>query len=116
MIKDTETEEEQAIQKVASTIKTDEEQYESIMKSANHDRAAEMQEAKKEMSQLKAGEFDSLLSAGVAAYPEAREKEQQVAAPKPVPVLTKVAQSLSDNIKPKSLDLADLKSAQAQIQ
>lgn len=99
---------------MAATIKTDEEQYESIMKDIKTEKSQEMQEVKKEMSQLKAGEFDSLLSSGGAAYPEAREKEQQQQAPpapKPVPALTKVAQNLGENMKPQSLGLEDLKNA-----
>ena len=92
------------------------------MKNMKAEKSQEMQEVKKEMSQLKAGEYDSLLANGGAAYPEVKEKEAQAAAaaatpaPKPVPVLTKVAQNLGENIKPKSLDLEDLKNAQAQIQ
>ena len=88
------------------------------MKDIKTEKSQEMQEVKKEMSQLKAGEFDSLLSSGGAAYAEAREKEQQqqAPAPKPMPALTKVAQNLGENAKPQSLGLEDLKNAQAQIQ
>lgn len=116
MIKEQEKEDDDAINKVAANVKTDEEKVEALMKDIKQEKSQEMQEAKKEMSQLKTGEFDSLLASGQAAYPDAKEKEQPAPAPKAVPALTKVAQSLGDNVKPKSLDLEDLKNAQAQIQ
>lgn len=90
---------------MAATIKTDEEQLQSIMKDIKQDKSEEMKEVKKEMGQLKAGEFDSLLSNGGAAYAEAKEKAQptkQATAPAPQTptALTKVAQSLGEKIKP----------------
>jgi len=44
------------------------------MKDIKQDKSEEMKEVKKEMGQLKAGEFDSLLSNGGAAYAEAKDK------------------------------------------
>ena len=122
MIKEQEKEDDQAIEKVDATIKTDEEQMESIMKGIKQEQeqSSEKSEIKKEMGQLNAGQFDSMLASGQAAVPEAKEKEQAQktqAPPAPqVAALTKVAQNLGDQIKPRALDLADLKSAQAQIQ
>lgn len=91
------------------------------MKDIKQDKSEEMKEVKKEMGQLKAGEFDSLLSNGGAAYAEAKDKTQAAKqTPSPAPQqptgLNKVAQSLGDKIKPQSLGLEDLKNAQAQIQ
>jgi len=58
------------------------------------------------MSQLKAGEFDSLFTSGAAAIPEVREQELLVIKPAPtVPALTKAAQNLVTDAKSKTLIL-----------
>jgi len=87
------------IAKLVSTIKTEDEQNEEISKTIKEQMSQEKVEVKKEMNQLQQGQFDSLLSSGQAAVPEAqpqpKEKEvvkTTVVQPKQVVGLTKVAQ------------------------
>ena len=106
MAKDQEREDDAEIEKVASTIKTDEEKLDTIMKDIKTEKFDEKKEVKREMSQLQSGAFDSLLSNGGTAYPEAKEKPQPAPKHQQEPTaLTKVAhtlvaQSLGNSIKP----------------
>jgi len=95
-----EKESEEAIRQAAGTFKTEAERDESLATTIKQQQQSEQKEIETEMKQLKAGEFDRLLSGGQAPVPESKpiEKTEVKAELK---AGTKAEEKVKEEVKPK---------------